>query len=369
MLSVFLSHTHADKPFARRLAERLKAHGVKVWLDEAEMQVGDSLFSKIESAVRECTYLGVILSPRSVSSPWVQREVNMALTEEIHGTRVKVLPLLQEKCRIPGFLTDKLYADFTDDFNSGLSVLLQRLDSDLHEESYRQKRAYEILQSGYQDWVAFSKQDNHLLDPPTVDLVVGHVSEPSLSMNLLEFLFTSISFSSALESSSPKLQQLRKWIGPDSPQLLDRLLQHPSPEVRIGSLTLFGLLGDTNVSDRVLRAIREEKHTDVRRTALRAARTLGVMLPESLALELLESVSDWVVQSYARRGSRDVRACLLVSDGTEFAAEIGAMARDAGFQVVTVTSSLDSSELDNFQADLMRAYSFVALGACRNNDF
>jgi hypothetical protein len=147
MLSIFLSHNHSDKPFARRLAERLKAHGVKVWLDEAEMRVGDSLLSKIESAIRECTYLGVILSPRSVSSPWVQREVNIALTEEIHGRRIKVLPFLQEKCSIPGFLVDKVYADFTVDFDSGLAVLLQRIESDLHEESYKQRRAYEILQS------------------------------------------------------------------------------------------------------------------------------------------------------------------------------------------------------------------------------
>jgi TIR domain len=66
MLTIFLSHNHIDKPFARRLTERLKAHGIKVWLDEAEMQVGDSLLSKIESAIRECTYLGVILSPRSI---------------------------------------------------------------------------------------------------------------------------------------------------------------------------------------------------------------------------------------------------------------------------------------------------------------
>jgi hypothetical protein len=361
MLSVFLSHNHIDKPFARRLAERLKAHGVKVWLDEAEMQVGDSLVSKIESAIRECTYLGVILSPHSVSSPWVQREVNMALTEEIHGRRVKVLPLLQEKCSIPGFLTEKVYADFTEDFDSGLSILLQRLDSDLHEESYRQKRAYEILQSGYQDWVAFSKHDNHLLDRATVDLVIQHVSEASLSMNLLEFLFASISFAHAVEANSPGLERLRNWVGQDSLGLLDRLLEHPNPEVRIGSLTFFGLLGDDTVSDRLLRAGREETHREVKRTALRTASHLGISLPDSLAHELLKSDSDWVVQSYALRGRRDKLACLLVSDGTEFAAEIAGMAGDAGFHVVTLTTPLKPFDLSHFQEGLLRAYSLVAV--------
>src|SRR5712691_1039626 len=73
------------------------------------------------------TYLGVVLSPRSVASPWVQREVRAALTEEIQNECVKVLPLLIENCEIPGFLRDKLYADFRGNYQRGLSELLHRL--------------------------------------------------------------------------------------------------------------------------------------------------------------------------------------------------------------------------------------------------
>jgi hypothetical protein len=285
----------------------------------------------------------------------------MALTEEIHGRRIKVLPLLQEKCSIPGFLTDKVYADFTVDFDSGLSVLLQRLENDLHEESYKQKRAYEILQSGYQDWIAFSKQDNHLLDWPTVALVIQYVSEASLSMNLLEFLFASISFAHAVEANSLSLERLRLWVGLDSSRLLDRLLEHPNPQVRIGSLALFGLLGDNTVVNRLLRVVREENHQEVKRTALHTASQLGVALPDSLAHELLDSDSDWVVQSYALRGHRDKLACLLVSDGTAFAAEIGGMAGEVGFHMVTLTTSLGSFELSHLPEDILNAYALVAI--------
>ena len=35
---VFLSHNHADKPKVRKLAERLKAAGVRVWIDEWVIQ-------------------------------------------------------------------------------------------------------------------------------------------------------------------------------------------------------------------------------------------------------------------------------------------------------------------------------------------
>ena len=38
---VFLSHNQADKPRVRRLAERLRAAGLRVWFDEWVIQPGD----------------------------------------------------------------------------------------------------------------------------------------------------------------------------------------------------------------------------------------------------------------------------------------------------------------------------------------
>ncbi|WHW57110.1 toll/interleukin-1 receptor domain-containing protein [Salmonella enterica] len=45
-ISVFLSHNHNDKPFVRKLARDLENHGVRYWLDETEMKIGDSSDSK-----------------------------------------------------------------------------------------------------------------------------------------------------------------------------------------------------------------------------------------------------------------------------------------------------------------------------------
>ena len=69
--SIFLSHDHKEKAFVRKLAERLNAHGSRTWVDEAEIRVGDSLIMKIESAIKDFAYLGVILSPSSVKAQWV----------------------------------------------------------------------------------------------------------------------------------------------------------------------------------------------------------------------------------------------------------------------------------------------------------
>lgn len=44
--SIFLSHTYTDKTFVRKLAADLEAHGIRYWLDEAEIKVGESLIEK-----------------------------------------------------------------------------------------------------------------------------------------------------------------------------------------------------------------------------------------------------------------------------------------------------------------------------------
>ncbi|MEM7428910.1 MAG: toll/interleukin-1 receptor domain-containing protein [Pseudomonadota bacterium] len=129
MSSIFLSHNHEDKQFVRRLGNDLHVAGVRVWIDEAEILIGDSLVSKIEDAIDDMEYLGVVLSPNSVKSTWVTHEVRMALDDEISQQRVKVLPILLADCDLPGFLRNKLYADFRDEskYEASLHQMLRRL--------------------------------------------------------------------------------------------------------------------------------------------------------------------------------------------------------------------------------------------------
>ncbi|MDR4325861.1 toll/interleukin-1 receptor domain-containing protein [Bacillus pseudomycoides] len=126
MASVFLSHSSKDKFFVRKLAERLIHSGVEVWIDEAEIKIGDSLIEKISQGIKGADYLVVILSHNSVSSNWVQRELYLSMTQEVVGKDIKVLPVLIENCEIPFFLSDKLYADFTKDdmFEQAFNLLL-----------------------------------------------------------------------------------------------------------------------------------------------------------------------------------------------------------------------------------------------------
>jgi hypothetical protein len=129
MSSVFLSHNSKDKPWVRKLAQRLVNDGVKVWIDEAEINIGDSLIEKISSGIQEMKFVAAIISKNSVQSKWVQKEINIAMSKEIENRHVIVLPLVIDNCTIPSILADKFYADFRkpDDFEVAYKKLLKAI--------------------------------------------------------------------------------------------------------------------------------------------------------------------------------------------------------------------------------------------------
>lgn len=112
-VSVFLSYSQKDKAFALALRDALRDHGIKVWIDEGEIRVGDSLVEKIAKAIENSDFVVPIISTTSVKSEWVRKELSLAMTKEISQRRVQILPVLKDDCEIPSFLKDKLNADFS----------------------------------------------------------------------------------------------------------------------------------------------------------------------------------------------------------------------------------------------------------------
>jgi TIR domain-containing protein len=152
-VGVFLSHCHTDKPFARKLASDLRAAGARVWLDEAEIRVGDSLITKVTEAIDTMDYLAVLLSPEAVASEWVRRELDLALNREIQGKHLLVLPLLLQDCILPGFLVGRLYADFRPTAN--YEEALQKLLTGIGLQFGADERIKELIESGVRDWEQF----------------------------------------------------------------------------------------------------------------------------------------------------------------------------------------------------------------------
>jgi hypothetical protein len=68
--SIFISYAHADQQLARALCEGLKAHGHRVWIDDHELRVGDSLIERIATAIADIDFFLPLLSPAAAHSRW-----------------------------------------------------------------------------------------------------------------------------------------------------------------------------------------------------------------------------------------------------------------------------------------------------------
>ena len=132
MPSIFLSHNSKDKPFARKLADSLASKGIYVWIDEANLKIGDSLVPSISRAIKEIDYIGAIISPNSINSEWVKKELSWAMSKEIKNKSISILPILIESCELPDYLMDKLYADFRNSemYDDELKKLLRAMGID-----------------------------------------------------------------------------------------------------------------------------------------------------------------------------------------------------------------------------------------------
>jgi formylglycine-generating enzyme required for sulfatase activity len=125
--TVFISYSHADGQFVDRLADKLKAVGVGVWIDKWEIQVGDSITGKVNEAIEASDFLVAVLSRASVKSKWVKEELNTALIRNIEGKNAFILPVLIEECKIPEMLRHRRYADFAADPEQAFRDLLEVL--------------------------------------------------------------------------------------------------------------------------------------------------------------------------------------------------------------------------------------------------
>jgi HJR/Mrr/RecB family endonuclease len=124
---VFLSYAQDDKLVARRLADGLRAAGLRVWFDEWALAVGDSIVPRIEQAIATSDLLLVLLSPRSVESRWVQMELSSFLARELKDRAITLILALIEDCEIPPVLADRQYLDLRKDFDKGLERLISQL--------------------------------------------------------------------------------------------------------------------------------------------------------------------------------------------------------------------------------------------------
>ncbi len=140
---VFISYSREDQRFAEELANSLTHDGISVWFDDWYIQVGDSILRKIQDGILSSDFLVVLLSRNSMESKWVDHELNAGTLKNIESEGVFVLPALIEKCRIPPFLSDRKFADFTSDPTKAYQELLAAIDHHFDRQGCTRKTLLE----------------------------------------------------------------------------------------------------------------------------------------------------------------------------------------------------------------------------------
>lgn len=110
----FISYFSGDKDFVRRLGEDLHRREIQIWRDDTEIEVGDSISSKIEQGLSQSYSFMIVLSPEALSRAWVKEELRAAYALRLAG-QFKIFPVIHKECEIPPFLGDYKYADFRDE--------------------------------------------------------------------------------------------------------------------------------------------------------------------------------------------------------------------------------------------------------------
>ena len=77
-MKVFISHSSRDKWAARRISDDLNKLGVNTFLDEKDIETGESIDESISAHLKECDECLILLSPSSLNSQWVLIEIGGA---------------------------------------------------------------------------------------------------------------------------------------------------------------------------------------------------------------------------------------------------------------------------------------------------
>jgi hypothetical protein len=140
MNDVFLSHASDDKkdyvrPFARELDER----SISYWLDEADIEWGDSIANEINNGLQRSRFAVIFLSERFMQRNWTKTELQAAISKENSQERKVVLPIMigdhEEILEKQPLLKDKNFVEWED----GVEAIVDQLENLLYALEPKQK--------------------------------------------------------------------------------------------------------------------------------------------------------------------------------------------------------------------------------------
>jgi hypothetical protein len=137
MTKVFISYAHLDIKIVQPIVRKLQDEGFEVWFDSRKIKGGALWKVEIEKGVASCDSFLLFVSPHSLRSTYVRKELRFAVENKKH-----IVPLLLEKVDMPRslkpILSDIQWIDHKK--KNWWSRLLIALDHNEENQSEQERR-------------------------------------------------------------------------------------------------------------------------------------------------------------------------------------------------------------------------------------
>ena len=100
MKNIFISYSSIDRPDAIEIHRLLQKEDCNVWLDAFDINPSENLEEELFNNIKKADTLCLLLSPSSVTSKWVKKEIEHALIER-KQRGLKILAIILRSCEIP----------------------------------------------------------------------------------------------------------------------------------------------------------------------------------------------------------------------------------------------------------------------------
>ena len=109
---VFVSYSRKDEAVVLELAQRLRSDGVRVWLDQWEIQFGDSIPSRIEYGLEHSRLLLLCISGNAFGTDWVTLESQTFRFRDPLNKERRMIPVRLGDAEIQGSLAQFKWLDW-----------------------------------------------------------------------------------------------------------------------------------------------------------------------------------------------------------------------------------------------------------------
>ena len=138
---LFISYASEDKiNFVQPLANRLRKLGIKIWYDQFNMKIGDSLKESIENGIVHSKYGIVVLSKSFFQKEWTRLELNTLFSKETFYSEKVILPIWLDISKEEIFSNSPFMADklaITASKNSDIAYVAEQIFETIFPVKYK----------------------------------------------------------------------------------------------------------------------------------------------------------------------------------------------------------------------------------------